>query len=496
MRLISLIFIIFVLSACTVGPDYKRPSVDVPMQFKEAPPGWKIAQPKDDVNRGNWWEVFNDPKLNQLETTLNKSNQNIATAAANYSQALDLVDEARAGYFPTVDGVGSVFRQRQGSFGSTGFVTSTSGSTSPGIGTGGSHTAAEFTSYSLLLSATWQPDIWGQVRREVEASASGAQASHALLASTRLSQQALLAQSYFELRALDTDQKLLNVTVADYKESLKLTQFQYKSGVASEADIVQAQSQLQSAQAQAINNGIARAQYEHAIAVLIGKLPEQVSFASMPLKAKPPQIPLIVPSTLLERRPDVAQAERLMAQANAQVGVAISAFYPTFPLTGTSSVSNTALNQLFKLPSLSWAVGQQVSETIFNGGLRIATVKAARAGYDSTVASYRETVLAAFQSVEDNLSSLRILEQEGVVLNQAADSAREALKLTINQYRAGTVPYSSVIVSQTAAYLAEKNAADNVGLQMTSAVGLITALGGGWDVCEVCKSPPSQVWSF
>lgn len=467
------------VSACAVGPDYVRPTVAVPAQFKEAPKGWKIAQPQDACDRGEWWKVFNEPQLNALEAQLNISNQTIATAAAQYQQASALVDEARASYFPTLTSSITVTRQNSGA---VAFATASPTATvaNPGSGSGGSSSNIS-TSRTLLLNAAWEPDLWGSVRRSVEASAAGAQASAAQLALVRLTAQASLAQYYFELRALDTDQELLDNTVKDYQTALKLTQNRYAAGVAGQTDVVQAQSQLESAQAAAINNGITRAQYEHAIAVLIGEPPAAFSFAYHPLTATPPVIPVAVPSMLLERRPDIAQDERLMAQANAQVGVAVAAYFPALTLSATGSGHGNDIAHWFSLPDAAWSIGPQLAETIFDGGLRRATTAAARANYNATVATYRQTVLAAFQDVEDNLASLRILTAEAVVQDQAAASARRALQLEMNQYKAGTVAYSDVITAQINAYTAEKNAADITGLRMTSAVGLIRSLGGGWD---------------
>ena len=475
------------MTSCMVGPDYVRPPVATPLKFKEVKnTHWKIAKPNDACNRGDWWRIFNDKKLNALESQLNITNQNIIAADANYRQARALVEEARASFFPTLTGSLAITRQKGG--GSSSFVsTSSTGTTSSGTAVTGSAGLRIFSSHSWLLNASWEPDIWGLTRRTVEASAAGAQASAALLATTRLSAQGSLAQFYFELRALDADQKLLNETVKSYKDTLQITRNQYKSGVAQLADIVQAQSQLENAEALMINNGINRAIYEHAIAVLIGAPPANFNLPSMPLTHTPPAIPITLPSALLERRPDVAQAERLMAQANAQIGVAIAAYFPSLSLSASASstVANAGLAQLFKVPTLAWSYGPQLTQLIYDGGLRSATVTAARAGYDSTVASYRQTVLAAFQDVEDNLASLRILTQQAVVQNQAAASAKLALKLVLNQYKAGTVIYTSVITAQINAYTAEKSAIDVTGLRMTAAVGLIKALGGGWDVREI-----------
>lgn len=468
-----------ILSACAIGPDYKKPPVTTPTHFKEAKPSknWKLAQPNDNFDRGQWWRVFNDPQLNALEDQLNASNQSIAAATANYKQALALVDEARAAYFPTVSASLSVFKQNQngrsGSFISTTSTTASAASPSS-VGT--------VSSNALLLNASWEPDIWGITRRTVEASAAGAQASNAQLALTRLSSQASLAQYYFELRALDTDQQLLNDTVTDYKRILNFVRNQYAAGVSQRLDVIQAQNQLDTAQAQAINNHIGRAQYEHAIAVLIGQPPATFSLNFKPLATTPPKIPLTIPSTLLERRPDIAQAERLMAQANAQIGVNIGAYYPQLTISAFGGIQNNDNNfNLLNSPNLTWGLGPQLTGTIYDGGYRAAAVAAARANYQSTLATYRQTVLSAFQDTEDNLVALQTLGSQYVVLNKAAADARLALRLTTNQYKAGTIPFSSVVTAQTNAYTAQKNAADTNGLRMSTAVALIKSLGGGWN---------------
>jgi len=486
--------IFLLLSACAVGPDYVRPSVDVPDRFKEAkgkavmgseknknpqkhavkPTGqWKEAAPEDACNRGEWWKIFNDAKLNMLEAHLDISNQTIKNAYENWQQARALVDEARAAFWPTLTGSLGFTRQSQGSgFASSG--TSTSGTTT---GTTTSSSSVS-NSYQWMLNASWEPDIWGSVRRTVEAAAAGAQASDALLALTQLSAQASLAQYYFELRGLDSDQKLLDDTVKKYRKILTYTKNRYAEGVDQQTDIIQAKSQLETALAAAINNQVLRSQYEHAIAVLTGVPPAEFSMAANPLTAVPPPIPLEVPSVLLERRPDIAQAERLMAQANAQIGVAVAAWFPTLTLSGLAS---TTTQKLFSVPELTWSLGAQLAETLLDGGLRSATVRAAESGYRASVANYRQTVLAAFQNVEDNLAALRILAKQAVYQNRAALDAKHALQLTINQYRAGTVDYSSVLTAQITSFTAEKTARDLQYLRMTTAVGLIKALGGGWD---------------
>lgn len=495
--LISLISVLTLqLFGCAVGPDYKRPVTVVPYKFKEAPKGWKIARPNDDFNRGQWWTIFHSSELNALEARLNISNQTIATSLAQYEQAREIVDEARAGYYPTLVGSASATRQKQVFAGANSAVAATTTSaatdTTPAITTslGSGSTASISTSHTLLFNASWEPDIWGIIRRTVEADKAAAQASEAQLALARLSAQASLATFYFELRGLDSDQKLLDDTVADDQSILKLVKNEYASGTAAQADIVAAESQLEAARALAVNNGVNRAIYQHAIAVLIGRPASTFSLQPKVVKFDVPRIPLQIPSILLERRPDIASSERLMAQANAQIGVAIGAFFPTPTLSGSVSFQHTGLEKWISYPLMSWAVGPQIAETIFDGGLRSATVCAARANYRATVATYRETVLAAFQDVEDNLSSLRILQTEQAVQDRAAADARLSLQLVKNQYMSGTVPFSSIITAQIAAFTAEKNAIDVRYLRMNYAVGLVRALGGGWNndaISSTCK---------
>ncbi|MBI2791210.1 MAG: efflux transporter outer membrane subunit [Gammaproteobacteria bacterium] len=334
--------------------------------------------------------------------------------------------------------------------------------------------------FNVALDATWEPDIWGSVRRAVEASEAGATASAAQLALTKLSMQASLAQFYFELRGLDGDQRVLDNTVLNYQKLLKITKNQYHVGTASKAAVLQVQSQLELAQVQALDNGIFRAQYEHAIAVLIGKPPGCFSLGPHLTSNSPPFIPVDVPSTLLERRPDIAQAERLVAQANAQIGVAIAAYFPTLTLTGVGGYEASLLRDLFTKPARYWSIAAQIADTLLDGGLRSAQVEAARAVYDQTVATYRQTVLSAFQDVEDNLVALRILNEELKKQNQAVETAHHALQLVMNEYKAGTVGLADVLNAQITAFTAEKGANDIEYQRMTFAVGLIKALGGGW----------------
>ncbi|HEX7935664.1 MAG TPA: efflux transporter outer membrane subunit [Paraburkholderia sp.] len=460
------------VAACAVGPDYQRPAAEIPASYKEAAPGWKVAQPADREDRGAWWTIYQDPQLNALEDKLNAANQTIAQYAAAYRQARALVGEARAAYFPTVGLSAGATRSGNGSSSSK---ASTSGTTRSGVSN----------SFNLQLDASWEPDLWGSVGRSVNAQKAGQQSAAADLANARLSAQATLAQTYFSLRALDSSQKLLDETVAAYQRSLQLTQNQYAAGVAARSDVIQAQTQLQSAQASAIENGVQRAQDEHAIAVLVGEPASTFAIAPMPLAATPPAVPAQMPSALLERRPDIASAERKAAAANEQIGVAIAAFFPSLTLSATGGFESSVFSQLLTAPSRFWTLGPQLAATLFDAGLRRAKTEAARAAYDQDVATYRQTVLAAFQDVEDNLASQRILEQEIVVQQQAVESARQALAIVTNEYKAGTVGYVNVLTAQTTAFTAEQKLQNIAGQRMVSSVGLVKALGGGWDVGQM-----------
>ncbi len=473
------------LTACAVGPNYHRPSAlpkgMMPTHFKEAA-GWKTASPQDLADRGEWWEIFHDEKLNQLEDRLNLSNQNVNNAYQNYRQAQDLVDEAVAGLFPTLSANMTATAQKQPASinnNNNNNINNINNNTSGvNVNNGGNinHT------HSLALNASWVLDIWGQTRRTIEANADAAEASRALFLATRLAQQSALANTYFQMRGLDTDQVILDRTVRADATILKLTQDQYHAGIVALSDVVQASETLETAKAQATNNGILRAQYEHAIAVLMGVPPETVTIAPNPLYATPPHIPVSLPSTLLERRPDVAEAERTMAQNNAEIGEAEAAFFPDLTLSGsiTGAANGAALEKLFSIPVVGWSYGAQLSELLFDGGLRSATVAAAAHGYDASVAAYRQTVLSAFQNVDDNLVSLRLLAKEAVVQNAAAHDAKVALQLVLLQYKSGIVAYANVMIAQISALSAEKTAADVNTQRMSSAVNLIAALGGGW----------------
>ncbi len=473
------------LSACAVGPDYKKPDLGTPAYkdnaYKEQA-GWKAAQPADAAARGPWWELFGDAPLNDLEVQVNVSNQSLKQAEAQYRQASALVSGARANYFPTL-GV-SASATRSGRYGNSGSIVS-GGTVIGGNTTGNSGSSHPVDTYSLPFTASWEPDLWGKVRRTVEGDVANAQASAATLESTRLSLQAELAQDYFQLRIADEQKRLLDDTVKAYQKSLDLTLNQYNVGVAAKSDVVAADTQLKTALVQAIDIGVQRAQYEHAIALLIGKTPDQLSIAAQPLQVKPPPIPVAMPSQLLERRPDVAEAERQAAAANAQIGVAEAAYFPDLTLSATGGYQNSSFSQWLTAPSRFWSLGPQLAETLFDGGARRAQTAQARAAYDAAVANYRETALAAFQSVEDNLAALRILEKEAGAQDDADKAAEQSLAITINQYRAGTVSYLNVITAQTTAYSNERNAITILGTRLSDSVALIKALGGGWQASEL-----------
>jgi NodT family efflux transporter outer membrane factor (OMF) lipoprotein len=465
--LVALAWALTVFTGCTVGPNYVRPPAQVPESYKELE-GWKVAQPRDHLIRGAWWEIFNDPQLNELEEQVNISNQNVAVAEAQFRQARALAWAARAAYFPTVTVGASFTRYRS--------------SANAGGGKGATAGATAATSDSLLLGdVSWEPDLWGRIRRAVEASRASAQASAADLGSTRLLVQAEIAQDYFQLRTLDAQKQLLDRTVIAYEKFLELTKNRYASGVASRADVLSAETQLKTTQAQAIDIGVQRAQFEHAIASLVGKSASVFSIPVAPLTLVPPPIPVGIPSELLERRPDIAAAERRVAAANAQVGVALAAYYPTVTLSASGGFEGSSLSKWLTWPSRFWSVGPGISETVFDGGLRRAQTVAARAAYDANVAFYRETVLTGFQEVEDNLAALRILEQEARVQDEAVKAAQQSVTVTTNQYKEGTVSYLNVIVAQAAALSNERTGVDILGRRMTAAALLIKTLGGGWD---------------
>ena len=473
MKLVALAALLVLLTACTVGPDYVRPTVEVPTAFKEMD-GWKTAQPRDQELKGKWWEAYDDSLLNSLEEQVNISNQNLAQAEAQYRQARALVQSARAGYFPTLSANASESRSRA----SSSFSSQQLQSTNP-------VTRGITNNYLLSLDAVWEADLWGRVRRTVESNEASAQASTADLEAARLSAQTELAQDYLQLRALDTQKQLLDDTVAAYEKSLQLTQNQYTAGIVAKSDVIQAQTQLKSTQAQAIDTGVQRAQLEHAIALLVGKPASVFSIAPAPLTAAVPAVPFGMPSELLERRPDIAAAERRVAAANAQIGVAKAAYFPSLTLSASGGYQSTRLSNWFTLPSRFWSVGPALAETLFDGGLRRAQTAQAIAVYDANVAAYRQTVLTGFKEVEDNLAALRILEQEAFVQDEALQAARQAVVLTTNQYKAGTVNYLNVVTVQATALSNERTAVDIFNRRLAASVLFIKALGGGWNLSDV-----------
>jgi NodT family efflux transporter outer membrane factor (OMF) lipoprotein len=482
------------IGGCTVGPKYHTPSVDSPAAYKEVTPqnekdidNWKTAQPSDAAIRGNWWELFNEPELNSLEGQVNVSNQSIASSEASFLAARATVKEARAQLFPTVTTDPSVTRERQ-SPNLREFSTASSSSS----GTAVTPPSKPYTDYTFPFDATWVPDLWGRLRNTVRASAYGAQATAADLANTRLTMQAEVAVDYFELRSQDSLKQLLDSTVQAYAESLRLTQVLYKTGIDNDEAVAQAETQLESTEAQDTNVGILRAQYEHAIAVLVGQPASTFSIPVEPLKTPPPPIPFGVPSQLLERRPDVAADERLMAQANAQIGVARAAYFPTVTLSASGGPESTSASNWFSWSSMAWSLGASASETIFDAGLRHATVIQYRAQYDETVANYRQTVLTAFQQVEDNLAALRVLSAEIEQQNVAIKSAQRYLTDATNRWKLGLDPYLDVISAQTALLSNQQTLVNLQMEQITDSVQLIEALGGGWDKTQI-PSPAALV---
>jgi NodT family efflux transporter outer membrane factor (OMF) lipoprotein len=483
-----------------VGPKYQRPSAETPAAYKELTPadfqntdGWKVAQPNDAALRGKWWEIFNDPQLNALEEKVNVSNQNIAAAAASFLAARAMVKEARSQLFPTVTTNPSITVQRPSATLSRGTAGGSSGSGSgSGTGTASSPTST-FTDYDLPFDATWQPDLFGRIRNTVRSATYGAQASAADLENTRLSMQAEVAIDYFQLRGQDALKKLLDSTVTAYQQSLDLTKALYDTGIDSDEAVAQAETQLEQTQAQDVALGIQRAQFEHAIAMLTGQPASTFSIPFEPLDASPPAIPPGVPSQLLERRPDVAAAERLVAQANAQIGIARAAYFPTVTLSATAGLESTSFAQWFTWPSRFFSVGPAAAETLFDAGLRRATVQQYRAQYDETVANYRQAVLTAFQQVEDNLASLRILSAEIQDQGTAVTSAERNLAIATDRYKTGLDPYLNVLTAQTTLLSNQQTAVTLRIQQMTASGALIEALGGGWNASQLPS--PAQLIS-
>ncbi len=459
------------LAACEVGPDYERPVAAAPAAYKEID-GWKPSAPSDLVNRGPWWSIYNDPLLDQLEAQVDISNQNLKAAEAAYREARAVVAEARAGLFPTLSVDASAQRSGQGA----------GSNTSGGTASRGGRVQNQF---NATASASWELDVWGRIRRAVESDVASAQASAADLAAARLSAQTLLATNYLQLRIADELKRLLDDTTVAFARSLQITVNRYQEGIAARSDVASARAQYESTRAQAINVGVQRAALEHAIAVLIGKPPAELTIVSDKFAAIVPVMPPGLPSTLLERRPDIAGAERRVAAANAQIGVAVAAYYPALTLSASYGVVSTALDTLFRTASGVWSVGPALAQTVYDAGLRSAQVDAARALYDQDVANYRQTVLAAFQQVEDQLAALRILEQQAAVQDAAVAAAQEAEALIFNQYTAGTVAYTNVITAQTVALSNRQTALSILQSRLVASVTLLEALGGGWDAAQL-----------
>jgi NodT family efflux transporter outer membrane factor (OMF) lipoprotein len=479
------------LAGCSIGPKYKPPAVSAPAVYKESPSefketdGWKVAQPSDAMLRGKWWEIFNDPELNALEEQLNVDNQNIKQAFENFMQARALVREARSQYFPSAAATPSFSRSRSsGNLGSS--RSATSGPTGSVTNSGQLSSIA-----SLPLDISWAPDLWGKVRKTVQEFQYSAQLSAADLENQRLTEQASLAAFFFEIRGQDALQKLLNDTVEANKKTLELTKALYETGIGDQISVIQAQTTLESTQAAAISLGVARSQFEHAIAVLIGRPAPAFSIPVRPMTTAAPPLPVGVPSQLLERRPDIAASERSMAAANAQIGIAYVAYYPSLTLSASGGFESSNLQRLLNWPSRFWSIGGSLSQTIFDAGLRRATVDQFIAVYNASVAAYRQTVLTGFQQVEDNLAAVRILSQEIQKLQQAVASAETNLKLEIARYETGIDPYLNVVIAQTTLLNNQQALLNAQVAQMTACVQLIAALGGGWDKSQL--PTPAQV---
>jgi NodT family efflux transporter outer membrane factor (OMF) lipoprotein len=476
-RILAVSLIALVLfKGCDKAPKYAKPTVATPAAYKEIAPeafketdDWKFARPADAVIRGKWWEMFNDAQLNSLEEQLNTANQNIALADANFRAARALVKESRSEYFPTVTTSPSIIVSRQS-------AAATHSNVSPG---------RMSTNYTLPFDASWEPDFWGRIRNTVVANASEAQATAADLQNVRLSVEAELAFDYYQLRSVDAETALLDSTTAAFQQQLDLTRVRFETGIASDEDVAQAETQLKTTQAQATDLGIQRAQLEHAIALLTGQPASTFSLAVAPLDTRPPAVPVGLPSQLLERRPDIAAAERRVAEANAQIGVTKAAFFPSLVFSATGGLESTSIASWFTWPARFFSLGPTLSQTLFDNGRRKAETEFARAQYDATVASYRNTVLTSFQEVEDNLAALRILSRELKQQDEAVASSQRALSLSMERYKSGIDSYLNVITSQTTLLNNQRTAVNLQAQQMTGSVELIKALGGGWNATEL-----------
>ncbi len=454
---------LLLLAGCAAGPNYRRPQVATPVAYKEAA-GWKVATPDDAALRGPWWRMFGDPVLDGLEAQVAAANPTLAVAQAKYHQPRQFARAERGTLWPSLSIAGSAQRSRASSVAAV----------------------RPANAFSASLQAAWEPDLWGRVRRSTEASVATAQAGAADVALVRLSLQSALAQDYIGLRTLDERQRLLQDAVAAYRRTLTISQNRYRAGVTARSDVVSAQTQLDTARAQLIDVGVQRSHLEHAIAVLVGRLPSDLTIAPKPrLDLAQPDVPLLLPSRLLERRPDVAEAERQVAAANARVGVQVAAWFPALSLSADGGFQGSVFDQVITAPNRFWSLGAQAGETLLDWGQRSAVVKAARAAYDASVANYRQTVLGAFQEVEDDLSSLRVLAEEAKVQDAAVGEAAEAARISVNEYNAGTVDYTTVAAAQVAELNSRLSALTIRSDQLTASVGLIAALGGGWTTADL-----------
>jgi NodT family efflux transporter outer membrane factor (OMF) lipoprotein len=474
----ALLAVLALAAGCMVGPNYRRPPAAAPGAYKEPPPAdWQMAQPRDQLQRGKWWEIFGDPQLDALEEQVAVANQSVAQAEAQFRAARAAAGIARGGLFPTVTAGASASKARARSGGTT-LVTGTTGGTgSTGAAT---TTGATVTTFQVPIDVSWEIDVWGRVRRQIEANVATAQASAADLENLRLSLQAELAVDWFQLHGLDAQKQLLDATAGAYQTALKVTTNRHDQGIASGIDVAQAETQLETTRAQSIDLGVQRSALEHAIAMLTGRSPSELTIPITPVAVAPPPIPVALPGELVERRPDVAAAERRAAAANAQIGVQEAAYFPNISLTGSGGFASSKLASLFSWPSRFWSIGAAAVETIFNGGARHAATTQAKASFDAAAAGYRQSVLVAFQEVEDNLSALRVLADEATQQAAAVAAAERSLALANNRYRGGITTYLEVITAQNAALANERTAVDLLSRRMTASVNLVKTLGGGW----------------
>ena len=477
-----------VLAGCAVGPNYHRPTAPVPAAFKENA-GWKPATPGEIEPNKPWWSIYNDPLLDALERQVEVSNQTLKADEAAYRAAMEAIAVDRGALFPSITATGSYTRSGSGSAGLSQAITTASGAAvTPSSGSNARTAATTRNIYSVGAQASWSIDVWGRIRRLIESDVAKAQASAADVAAARLSAQVALASDYFQLRAADEQARLYKMDIEDFQNALNITQNQVKAGITTMADVYAAETQLETTEAAAVNVALTRAKFEHAIAVLTGKLPSDLTIPDGPFTTVVPVIPAGVPSALLERRPDVAAAERSVASANALVGVAESAWFPSLTLTGSYGFTSTALPGLLKASNSLWSFGPALTEDLFNGGATLAQTREARANYDQAVATYRQTVLSAFQSVEDDLVSLRVLENQGQLQQTAVGDARSSEALTLNQYKSGVVAYSGVITAQTTRLAAEISLLSIQSQALVSSVDLISQLGGGWNASQLDAS--------